>query len=114
FDLGGGTLDVTILCSTDGILEVKSTSGDTHLGGEDFDNKIVDYCLMDFSRKTFRPKTILKSDENKILNKLCNITVSTELYKKSEFELNQLSEQIDNEKIKVYIKEVAYAKSKIT
>lgn len=114
FDLGGGTLDVTILCSTDGILEVKSTSGDTHLGGEDFDNKVVDYCLMDFARRTFRPKTILVGDENKILNKLCNITVNTELYKKSEFELNQLSEKIDDSKIKSYIKEVAYAKSKIT
>ena len=39
FDLGGGTFDVSILTIEDGIFEVRSTSGDTHLGGEDFDNR---------------------------------------------------------------------------
>ena len=39
FDLGGGTFDVSILTIEDGIFEVKSTAGDTHLGGEDFDNR---------------------------------------------------------------------------
>ena len=48
FDLGGGTFDVSILELGDGVFEVKSTNGDTHLGGEDFDNKIVDYILKDF------------------------------------------------------------------
>ena len=41
FDLGGGTFDVSILTIEDGIFEVKSTAGDTHLGGEDFDNRMV-------------------------------------------------------------------------
>ena len=48
FDLGGGTFDVSVLELGDGAFEVKSTNGDTHLGGEDFDNKIVDYILKDF------------------------------------------------------------------
>ena len=43
FDLGGGTFDVSILEVGDGVFEVLSTSGDTHLGGDDFDKKIVDY-----------------------------------------------------------------------
>lgn len=45
FDLGGGTFDVSILELGDGVFEVKSTNGDTHLGGEDFDNRIVDHFL---------------------------------------------------------------------
>merc|ERR1712137_1116200 len=51
FDLGGGTFDVSLLTIEDGIFEVKATAGDTHLGGEDFDNRIVDFCLQDFKRK---------------------------------------------------------------
>lgn len=51
FDLGGGTFDVSILEIDDGAFIVKSTSGDCHLGGEDFDNKVVTYCLSEFSRK---------------------------------------------------------------
>jgi L1 cell adhesion molecule like protein len=45
FDLGGGTFDVSLLSIEDGIFEVKATNGDTHLGGEDFDNIMVDYCI---------------------------------------------------------------------
>merc|ERR1712214_243878 len=51
FDLGGGTFDVSILTIEDGIFEVKSTAGDTHLGGEDFDNRMVDHFLKEFQRK---------------------------------------------------------------
>jgi len=47
FDLGGGTFDVSILTIEDGIFEVKSTAGDTHLGGEDFDNRMVCEFLRD-------------------------------------------------------------------
>lgn len=50
FDLGGGTFDVSLLTIEKGIFEVKATSGDTHLGGEDFDNKLVEYCAQDFMR----------------------------------------------------------------
>ncbi|NCC20298.1 molecular chaperone DnaK [Candidatus Saccharibacteria bacterium] len=51
FDLGGGTFDVSILELGDGVFEVKSTNGDTHLGGEDFDNIIVNYFIDDFKKK---------------------------------------------------------------
>jgi L1 cell adhesion molecule like protein len=51
FDLGGGTFDVSILNIDGGVFEVKSTGGNTHLGGEDFDNKIVTYCLSEHARK---------------------------------------------------------------
>ncbi|NEU83428.1 molecular chaperone DnaK [Nostoc sp. UIC 10630] len=50
FDLGGGTFDVSILEVGEGVFEVKATSGDTHLGGDDFDKKIVDYVANDFQR----------------------------------------------------------------
>merc|ERR1712038_551979 len=51
FDLGGGTFDVSILSIDGGIFEVKSTAGDTHLGGEDFDNRMVDHFVSEFKRK---------------------------------------------------------------
>ena len=51
YDFGGGTLDVSVLDISDGVFEVKSTSGNTRLGGEDIDNKIVTHCLSEFSKK---------------------------------------------------------------
>ena len=51
FDLGGGTFDVSILIIKNGNFEVKSTAGDTHLGGEDFDNRMVDHFVEEFKRK---------------------------------------------------------------
>src|SRR6202158_307186 len=50
YDLGGGTFDVSILDVGDGVFEVKSTSGDTHLGGDDFDKRIVDWLAAEFQR----------------------------------------------------------------
>jgi len=52
FDLGGGTFDVSILSIEDGIFEVKSTNGHTHLGGEDFDNRLVEFCMAEFKKKS--------------------------------------------------------------
>merc|ERR1719506_2875901 len=51
FDLGGGTFDVSLLTIEEGIFEVKSTAGDTHLGGEDFDNRLVNHFVQEFKRK---------------------------------------------------------------
>ncbi|RHY36889.1 hypothetical protein DYB35_007219 [Aphanomyces astaci] len=51
FDLGGGTFDVSLLTIEEGIFEVKATAGDTHLGGEDFDNRLVDHFVDEFKRK---------------------------------------------------------------
>lgn len=51
FDLGGGTFDVSLLTIEEGIFEVKATAGDTHLGGEDFDNRLVNHFVTEFRRK---------------------------------------------------------------
>lgn len=105
FDLGGGTLDVTILTMDEGVLEVKSTSGDTHLGGEDFDNNINVYCLMEFVKKNFKSKIILTQDETKLLLKEYNIGTLNDLYKSEIILLDTLSE-----KLKTYISDVIHMK----
>jgi len=51
FDLGGGTFDVSLLTIDEGVFEVNATAGDTHLGGEDFDNNLVRHCVKDFCKK---------------------------------------------------------------
>ena len=51
FDLGGGTFDVSLLTIEEDIFEVKATAGDTHLGGEDFDNRLVNHFVQEFKRK---------------------------------------------------------------
>ena len=51
FDLGGGTFDVSLLAMENGVFEVKATAGDTHLGGEDFDNRLVNHFVQEFKRK---------------------------------------------------------------
>ncbi len=51
FDLGGGTFDVSLLTIEDGLFVVKATAGDTHLGGEDFDNRLVNHFVQEFKRK---------------------------------------------------------------
>ena len=78
FDLGGGTLDVTLLGIEDQDFQVLSTSGNTHLGGNDFDKRIIDYCLEEFCSK-------FKFDINKI--------------KKDEMSMNRL--KIASEKAKI-------------
>merc|ERR1719395_147270 len=60
FDLGGGTFDVSLLTIDNGVFEVIATSGDTHLGGEDFDNRMVDHFVQEFKRKH---KKDLKSNQ---------------------------------------------------
>jgi len=67
YDLGGGTLDVSILTICDGIFEVKSTSGDTHLGGEDFNLSLRKYCLMKFFQNKISSQ-IIESDKNLLLS----------------------------------------------
>ena len=60
FDLGGGTFDVSVLSVDGGIFEVRSTAGDTHLGGEDFDNRLVDHFIKEFERKHKKNITVNK------------------------------------------------------
>lgn len=74
YDFGGGTLDVTILNMDNGVFVVKSTNGDTHLGGEDFDNKLKDYCFMRFcDRHLLKGLNKLTKEENEQLMNLLEI-----------------------------------------
>jgi len=50
YDMGGGTFDVSLVTIEDGIFEIKATAGESHLGGEDFDNRLVDWCVQEFHR----------------------------------------------------------------
>lgn len=52
FDLGGGTFDVSLLTIDDGVFEVAATNGDTHLGGEDFDQRVMDHFIKLYKKKT--------------------------------------------------------------
>ena len=70
FDLGGGTFDVTYLCMEDGMFEVKSTAGDTHLGGADFDNLMVQYCIQQMARKFKDKKASDFNEDKKLLRRL--------------------------------------------
>lgn len=56
FDCGGGTFDVSVLQLDGGVFEVRSTNGDTHLGGEDFDNAMVKYCQELFKKQYGEPQ----------------------------------------------------------
>jgi molecular chaperone DnaK len=82
FDLGGGTFDVSVLEVGDGVFEVLSTSGDTHLGGDDFDNRIVKWLLEEFKNEH---NIDLKSDRQ-ALQRL------TEASEKAKVELSSLSQ----------------------
>lgn len=95
FDLGGGTFDVSILTVDDGLFEVKSTAGDTHLGGGDFVNRMVDHFISEFNRKY--KKDI--SDNKRVMSRLrtaCEkakrtLSVSTQ----ASIEIDSFHEDID-------------------
>jgi molecular chaperone DnaK (HSP70) len=76
FDLGGGTFDVTLLSIDHGVFEVKATSGNTHLGGQDFDYRMIEYCMNQFKRKT---GTDITDDKRAIqrLRKQCEMAKRT-------------------------------------
>jgi heat shock protein 1/8 len=90
YDLGGGTLDVTILTIDNGVFEVKSTSGDTHLGGEDFDNKLCDYVLITFAEKNIIKSKILKQEIKDEINTKFNVNNPLTLI---NIDNNELEEQ---------------------
>ena len=89
YDLGGGTLDVTILFMQDGILTVKSTCGDTHLGGEDFDNKLREFCLLKFADKNIL-KTKLNESERANLMETLGVKQLCEMF---DMEISQLDDK---------------------
>lgn len=96
FDLGGGTFDVTLLTMDDGVFEVKATAGDTRLGGEDFDNRLVNHFATEFKRKfktdmTSNPRAVrkLKSACERLKRTLSSSTNATieldSLYEGNDF-----------------------------
>ena len=103
FDLGGGTLDVTILNMNDGIFTVKSTCGDTHLGGEDFDNKLKDYCLLKFSDKHILKKKLNDFEKEELCSLLNIQNMSQILNLKSSF-LKKIDSE--NENINEYLEQL--------
>ena len=86
FDLGGGTFDVSVLEVGDGVFEVLSTSGDTHLGGDDFDSKIVEWLINEFKNN----EGINLSQDRQALQRL------TEAAEKAKIELSSLSQTYIN------------------
>ena len=82
FDLGGGTFDVSVLEVGDGVFEVLSTSGDTHLGGDDFDDKIVNWLLSEFKKEN----NVELNKDKQALQRL------TEASEKAKVELSSLTE----------------------
>jgi len=89
FDLGGGTFDVSILTIEDGIFEVKSTAGDTHLGGEDFDNRMVNHFTQEFKRK-------YKKDLSENKRSLRRLRTACERAKRTLSSSTQASIEIDS------------------
>ncbi|GAA98880.1 uncharacterized protein L969DRAFT_88921 [Mixia osmundae IAM 14324] len=105
YDLGGGTFDVSLLSIDDGVFEVLATAGDTHLGGEDFDNRVIDYFVKQWARKhngadiTKNQRTIgkLKREVEKAKRTLSS-QMSTRLEIESFFEGEDLSETLTRAK----------------
>jgi len=89
FDLGGGTFDVSLLRVEDGIFEVCATSGDTHLGGQDFDNRIVEWAIEEFKRKT-------KIDVRANPKALARLRLAAERAKKSLSTTSQAAMEVDS------------------
>ena len=79
FDLGGGTFDVSLLTIEEGIFEVKATAGDTHLGGEDFDNRLVNHFVQEFKRKNKKGLTRLCFFSQLMMADLFVIDISSNL-----------------------------------
>jgi L1 cell adhesion molecule like protein len=89
FDLGGGTFDVSLLTLDEGIFEVKATAGDTHLGGEDFDNRMVSYFVEEFKRKH---KTDISSNQRAVRR----LRTACERAKRTLSSATQASVEIDS------------------
>ncbi len=88
FDLGGGTFDVSLLTIDSGVFEVKAVGGDTHLGGEDFDNRMVDYFVEEFKRKN-------KKDISNNMRAVRRLRTACERAKRSLSSATQASIEID-------------------
>ena len=88
FDLGGGTFNVSVLTIEDGMFEVKSTNGDTHLGGEDFDNRMVNFFVKEFKKQH-------KKDLSQNKKSLCYLRTACERAKRTLSSQTQANIEID-------------------
>merc|ERR1712177_38526 len=95
FDLGGGTFDVSILTIEEGIFEVKSTAGDTHLGGEDFDNRLVEYFIEEFKRKQRKDLSENKRSLRRLRIACERAKRTLSAYVQASIEIDSLFEGID-------------------
>ena len=95
FDLGGGTFDVSILTIEDGIFEVKSTAGDTHLGGEDFDNRLVNHFVQEFKRKYKKDLTENKRSLRRLRTACERAKRTLSSSTKASIEIDSLSDGVD-------------------
>jgi L1 cell adhesion molecule like protein len=89
FDLGGGTFDVSLLSVEDGVFEVLATSGDTHLGGQDVDTRIVEWAMEEFKRKT-------KLDIRSNAKAMARLRLVAERVKKTLSTANQATLEVDS------------------
>lgn len=95
FDLGGGTFDVSILAIEDGIFEVKATNGNTHLGGEDFDNLLVKHCKDEFMRKHKKDLTKSKRSVRRLITACERAKRTLSASTQANIEIDSLYEGID-------------------
>jgi L1 cell adhesion molecule like protein len=91
YDLGGGTLDVSLITDEDHNIQVRSKAGNPHLGGEDFTNRIVDFCIEDFERKNLRRKFIARNQRA-----LCRLQAECERAKRKLSSSTEAKIEIDH------------------
>ena len=96
FDLGGGTFDVSILTIQDGFFEVKATAGNTHLGGEDFDNRLTDYCVNQLINKYVQEYPNIFDDLRKNPQSMRKLREACENAKTKLSTLNESIIKVDN------------------
>ena len=95
FDLGGGTADVSILTIEDGILEVKSTSGITHLGGEDFNNRMINHFIQEFKRKYKKDMTVDRRSMRRLKTACQKAKHTLSTFTEARIELESIFKGID-------------------
>lgn len=95
YDLGGGTFDVTLLSIEDGVFEVKATAGDTRLGGEDFDTRLVQHFIQDFKRKHKKDLSESKRAVSRLKNACENLKKTLSASTQATLEVDSLFEGID-------------------
>ena len=95
FDLGGGTLDVSVLTIEDSICEVKSTNGNTHLGGEDFDNRMVNFFVKEFKKQHKKDISSCKKSLCRLKKACENVKCTLSSQTQANIEIDALFEGID-------------------